>query len=357
MRQSYGGASPGSSGRRESSTGGSACSSRSPAPSSEPSPPSSPESIYPDDAEILLGLSPANSRRLLSPFNSPCHMRRRVSPEVAVGQLSEAALERHTRMFESRERTGRSPHPSYRFDLSEERKSMTPSPSRRRRRTHPPLGLSLSANAGVFNSPPAARRPVHLHLTVASPTQVAPPGGTPLGGTTQTLYRVRSFSTSSKGLINRGDCLRVRTTSNNLSSEKKTSTSSSGSDLPEVAPSRTSKMDLKSGGTFHCVCAKLSAPPVYKVLVLGASNVGKTSLTQQFMTSEYMGQEDTCLSKYRPAILYECLFIIHCVYFSRFMSGWFKYRQRTFQHTNYRPILKSYFFLIVLTFLHALTCI
>ena len=33
--------------------------------------------------------------------------------------------------------------------------------------------------------------------------------------------------------------------------------------------------------------------PVYRVLTLGGPGVGKTALTQQFMTSEYMAAQNT----------------------------------------------------------------
>jgi GTPase SAR1 family protein len=40
---------------------------------------------------------------------------------------------------------------------------------------------------------------------------------------------------------------------------------------------------------------------VYKAFILGSSGVGKTALTQQFMTSEYMGAFDTSTGKLFPS--------------------------------------------------------
>ena len=46
----------------------------------------------------------------------------------------------------------------------------------------------------------------------------------------------------------------------------------------------------------------IESPKSYRVVVLGAEGVGKTSLIKQFMTSEFMGNEEpsagTCSSFY-----------------------------------------------------------
>lgn len=51
----------------------------------------------------------------------------------------------------------------------------------------------------------------------------------------------------------------------------------------------TENDDMKVGGRE----AEDTGPPLYRVLVLGGPGVGKTALTQQFLTSEYMAAQNT----------------------------------------------------------------
>jgi len=44
------------------------------------------------------------------------------------------------------------------------------------------------------------------------------------------------------------------------------------------------------------------APTVYKVLVLGSQGVGKTTLTQQLLTSEYLANQDSYMTQGRPIV-------------------------------------------------------
>ena len=97
------------------------------------------------------------------------------------------------------------------------------------------------------------------------------------------IYRLRTFSTTSKGLvINRGDSVRSRSTN---------SVYSSGSEqFPLSASSRTSStLSRESFGLMPVV--------PFRVTVLGAAGVGKTAITQQFMTSEYLGGFDTSIGE------------------------------------------------------------
>ncbi|XP_023240789.1 GTP-binding protein RAD-like [Centruroides sculpturatus] len=86
-------------------------------------------------------------------------------------------------------------------------------------------------------------------------------------------YLLRSFSITSKGIVNRGDLVRQRSRSNN-------SVASTASSLTGGASSATS---CSSGRQSNHNC---------KVLILGKCEVGKTSLMTQFMTSEYMNAYD-----------------------------------------------------------------
>ncbi|GIY76691.1 uncharacterized protein CDAR_165481 [Caerostris darwini] len=83
-------------------------------------------------------------------------------------------------------------------------------------------------------------------------------------------YRLRSFSVTSKGIVNLGDFVRTRSPS--VTSED----SSSGveQDFRERLPSVESTTSMAS------------PTPRYSVLLLGAEEVGKSSLLAQFTTSE-----------------------------------------------------------------------
>ncbi|CAI9737454.1 GTP-binding protein GEM-like [Octopus vulgaris] len=82
-------------------------------------------------------------------------------------------------------------------------------------------------------------------------------------------YRMRSFTTTSKGLVNRGDSL--------VTNYSWISPNNSVSDYPSGSNSTSS----------------LTSAQAYKVLVLGAPSVGKAAIIQQMMTSEYMGWKST----------------------------------------------------------------
>ena len=94
------------------------------------------------------------------------------------------------------------------------------------------------------------------------------------------LYRVRSFSTTSKGIINCGDTFRARSNSNDEPPGGGDRTCSRAN-VAALAASSFSSTDTFSDDT-----------PVYRVVVLGSAGVGKTSLVHQLMTSEYMGDTD-----------------------------------------------------------------
>ncbi|KAK0061788.1 GTP-binding protein Rit2, partial [Biomphalaria pfeifferi] len=100
------------------------------------------------------------------------------------------------------------------------------------------------------------------------------------------IQRVRSFKTTSKGLINHGDSFKKST--NSLRS------SGSAGSIPDGSnklPRKSSCVSDESGPNSEEIQIVIhpSDLPVYRVLMMGASGVGKTALTRQFMTSEYKG--------------------------------------------------------------------
>ncbi|XP_037889389.1 serine-rich adhesin for platelets [Glossina fuscipes] len=102
-------------------------------------------------------------------------------------------------------------------------------------------------------------------------------------------YRLRSFSITSHGVCNLGDSLRSRR-SRSINSVTSTGTSNSGLDRHNSNASRTSGDVL-----IEEACVHKAQIPVYKIAMLGTSSVGKTTLTYQFTTSEYICAYDLSL--------------------------------------------------------------
>ena len=102
------------------------------------------------------------------------------------------------------------------------------------------------------------------------------------------VYRVRSFITTHKGIINRGDSYRLRSFASNCSLE---STASSPGGYKRA-------FSLASHGSYS-TGSSMENPegPTYRVLVMGSGGSGKTTLIQQFMTSEYLGNMEHSIGK------------------------------------------------------------
>ncbi|CAH1392695.1 unnamed protein product [Nezara viridula] len=119
-------------------------------------------------------------------------------------------------------------------------------------------------------------RPNSLTLPPAR-TRVA---SMPNTGAEEHYYRLRHFSITGKGVINRGDYLKSK-----LEKSQGSVSSNSASTDQLGPPSRQSS----------CVSCPGSHNYSYRVVMLGASAVGKTSLISQFMTSEYLAPYDTSI--------------------------------------------------------------
>ncbi|XP_055844622.1 uncharacterized protein DDB_G0283357 isoform X2 [Episyrphus balteatus] len=107
-------------------------------------------------------------------------------------------------------------------------------------------------------------------------------------------YRLRSFSITSHGVCNLGDSLRSRR-SRSINSVTSTGTSNSGKDRNNSNASRTSG-DIILEQDKKDIQGK-SQIPAYKIAMLGASGVGKTALTYQFTTSDYICAYDLSLDE------------------------------------------------------------
>lgn len=108
----------------------------------------------------------------------------------------------------------------------------------------------------------------------------------------EVLRRVRSFRTTSKGVINSGDVIRKRGSMSLMPTAGLTVTTSDidlsgqGSGRNRL-PSTTSQ-----GSSAEYSFASSGAPSYYRVLVLGSSGVGKSALINQFMSSENNTTDD-----------------------------------------------------------------
>ena len=105
---------------------------------------------------------------------------------------------------------------------------------------------------------------------------------------------VRNFSTSSKGIVNRGDSFKRknRSSSDLTAAASNGSTGSISSTVGKVSPiERNMRMRDRDRRVEELKAS------VHKVLMLGDHGVGKSALLQQFMTSEYMGAVDASFGK------------------------------------------------------------
>ncbi|ESO82236.1 hypothetical protein LOTGIDRAFT_92070, partial [Lottia gigantea] len=93
--------------------------------------------------------------------------------------------------------------------------------------------------------------------------------------------RVRSFKTTSKGVVNRGDSFKKK-------SSRSLRLMTTGTDHRDQTKRTISQ---EKDGSNHSNSS--SAPGYYSVIVLGGAGVGKSTLTRQFMTSEYIDTNET----------------------------------------------------------------
>ena len=98
------------------------------------------------------------------------------------------------------------------------------------------------------------------------------------------LFIVRNFTTSSKGIINRGDSFKRR------SNQSVASEGGSAGSCPCEGGNRSRALSCNSQGS---TTTSSTGHHFFKVLMTGDHGVGKTALMHQFMTSEYMGASDT----------------------------------------------------------------
>ncbi|EZA61876.1 GTP-binding protein REM [Ooceraea biroi] len=114
-------------------------------------------------------------------------------------------------------------------------------------------------------------------------------------------YRLRSFSITANGVFNLGDSLKTRR------SRSINSVTSSGTSCSSTREARLLSSASQLSGIGAEEDADNDRVATYKVGMLGASEVGKTALTAQFTTSDYICAYDASLELtplYRPSTLY-----------------------------------------------------
>lgn len=114
------------------------------------------------------------------------------------------------------------------------------------------------------------------------------------------FHLVRNFSVTSKGIINRGDSFRCKSRSTSLCS---TPTSPGSEDaFPAFSNNSTSASPSTStasqGSTPPVLPEQQPNIPKFVVWLVGTNGVGKTSIRNQFMTSEYICQNDNWQGKW-----------------------------------------------------------
>lgn len=102
------------------------------------------------------------------------------------------------------------------------------------------------------------------------------------------LRRVRSFKTTSKGIVNRGDTYK-----------KETETGYDKLNVPEGENVKSSNLEPGKNKSPRFPGRKCTDGLSYlRVLLVGAAGVGKTSIIDQFMTSEFLGSGTINICKY-----------------------------------------------------------
>ncbi|XP_012528480.1 uncharacterized protein LOC105832243 isoform X2 [Monomorium pharaonis] len=133
----------------------------------------------------------------------------------------------------------------------------------------------------------ASGRPNYLCL----PQQRSRVASMPNTGVEEEYYRLRHFSITGKGVVNRGDSLKSRRSRSN------NSVASSNSSTEHLTASYPGSARNSAAGSLASSreSSASQGPAPYRVLMLGAPAVGKSSLVSQFMTSEYLHAYDTSI--------------------------------------------------------------
>jgi len=115
------------------------------------------------------------------------------------------------------------------------------------------------------------------------------------------IYRLRNFSKAGKKIVNRGDSVKARSRSSLASTcssaDILSSRTNSGEDFSFAGSESSSRRPSKGSRRSSYRGSTAGGNPVpakqYRVTILGAAAVGKSSLTSQFLSSDHMNTYDT----------------------------------------------------------------
>ncbi|XP_060563396.1 ras-related protein Ral-B-like isoform X6 [Ruditapes philippinarum] len=115
----------------------------------------------------------------------------------------------------------------------------------------------------------------------------------PVRSSSESLQRVRSFKTTSKGLVNRGDSLKLNISGVHDSPGIKKKTTDKESCTKDTCQDNVEHFDTQNVVSENESCFQC----YYRVLITGAEGVGKSSIIDQFMTSEFLGNASFNISQ------------------------------------------------------------
>jgi Rad/Gem-related GTP binding protein 1 len=101
----------------------------------------------------------------------------------------------------------------------------------------------------------------------------------------ESLRRVRSFKTTSKGLINRGDSLKLNISGVHNSPGLRKKTIDAEPSIKDICQHSVDHVEIPNVVSENDSCFQ----GYFRVLITGAEGVGKSSIIDQFMTSEFLG--------------------------------------------------------------------
>ena len=151
-----------------------------------------------------------------------------------------------------------------------------------------PKGLSLPQQENTSTSTGNSLKPPEQPLA-----SLKPPDSLGLSpGSSPNLCRRRSFTLTPRGVVNEGDDLvnLPFTLGPGIFVENP------GQETVQFGADRSRSNSCNSGGSNNSQCS--GDTPVYRILMLGGPGVGKTALSQQFLTSEYMAAQNTSFGRY-----------------------------------------------------------
>ncbi|GAU95163.1 hypothetical protein RvY_06833 [Ramazzottius varieornatus] len=129
----------------------------------------------------------------------------------------------------------------------------------------------------------------HLTLDLESIRPRATSTGSSTGDKDPTVYKLRTFDVTSRGVVkNRGDLYRPKSISSNNTPIGSIPTEALRNERMSVSSAYSTGAETSLSGE-----GSQQGNSRYKVLMSGTTGVGKTALTNQFLTSEYLNAYDS----------------------------------------------------------------